>query len=458
MVSEAISRAGKGSTAGNPPGSESVRSSKSNFGDIMAKSLNSNVAVKNAAGRTDSSSIQTAQPQKQPFDGPEKTQTAEAADQLKMQEDSVETDNLPAEELDAVEEAAQQVADKMKELLGVSDEAFEEALAVLGLTVVELLQPSHLTQVLVQLTGAENAMTLLTDPSLSSDLKELLSFLGQQTDQLCEALDLPPQAVEALIERAAAGRQQPDPALEQPEQLMPEAAADIRQPEHAGSADKSQPATVEQVIASKITTQGQPAQKQESGMSGGGQHTNHAPADSLETGMTAGSVVQQLSQTFETAFTANLDAVNPADIVRQVVDTIRMTSTQLVQSMEIQLNPENLGKVNLLVTAREGVITAQITAENEQVKRAIESQIGTLKETFENQGLKVDAVEVTVQSHGFEANQSFNGQAGQQQESARTRRKLRLDELSGTDETSEEEKPAVQPLGRSENSSVEYTA
>ena len=43
--------------------------------------------------------------------------------------------------------------------------------------------------------------------------------------------------------------------------------------------------------------------------------------------------------------------------------------------MEIQLNPENLGKINLTVVAKDGMITAQLTAQNEAVKNAIENQI-----------------------------------------------------------------------------------
>ena len=46
--------------------------------------------------------------------------------------------------------------------------------------------------------------------------------------------------------------------------------------------------------------------------------------------------------------------VKPADIVRQVVDSIKLNVTSQLKSMEIALNPENLGKVNLLVSVREG--------------------------------------------------------------------------------------------------------
>ena len=70
--------------------------------------------------------------------------------------------------------------------------------------------------------------------------------------------------------------------------------------------------------------------------------------------------------------------------------------------MELQLQPENLGKLNLVIASRDGIITAQFMAENDVVKSAIENQIVMLKDNFEQQGLKVEAVEVMVQTHGFE--------------------------------------------------------
>ena len=71
------------------------------------------------------------------------------------------------------------------------------------------------------------------------------------------------------------------------------------------------------------------------------------------------------------------------------------------------LNPENLGSVHVTVTAKEGIITAELTATNEAVKKALENQMQILKENFNNQGIKVEAVSVTIESHSFEGNTSF---------------------------------------------------
>ena len=65
----------------------------------------------------------------------------------------------------------------------------------------------------------------------------------------------------------------------------------------------------------------------------------------------------------------------------------------------MQLNPENLGKVTVMLATEESGITAKITAETEMAKNAIEQQLTILKENFEKQGLKVTEIEVTIASH-----------------------------------------------------------
>ena len=89
-------------------------------------------------------------------------------------------------------------------------------------------------------------------------------------------------------------------------------------------------------------------------------------------------------------------SVTQTDIVRQVVDEIRVNLSKDVTSMTLQLNPEQLGKVQIHVSTKNGVMQAQIIAETEAAKAAVESGLAVLKEAFENQDLKVDAIEVMV--------------------------------------------------------------
>lgn len=446
MVSTAITGTAKGAQAGTEQlsagNTKNIRAG--NFGAVMAKSMGNN-AAKNTVNRTAGESVKTVQ------DSGEK-KDAVSSDNIKQHNDVDRMDDgKTVEEAGSkVNEAAENVAEKIEEKLDITDEELQEALAVLGLTMADLLQPANITKVVMQLTGAQDAVSLLTH----SDLKDILDFASQQFEQLSQELNLPEAKLEAVIEQTASLSEEARADLG--EKAVSETEADA-----ADDTKSAQQESLEEVIAQKVTVNHQPGSRQGTDhMAGGQQEKNQGPVPSegLNANAQAGNVVQQLGEAFETVFMADSQNLNPADIVRQIVDTVRITNTPLLQSMEIQLNPENLGKVNLLVTAREGVITAQITAENEQVKRAIESQVATLKESFESQGLKVDAVEVTVQSHGYEANQNFAQQEQQQRENTRTRRRIRPEELSALNEEEMTEENGLDILRTSENSSVEYTA
>ena len=128
--------------------------------------------------------------------------------------------------------------------------------------------------------------------------------------------------------------------------------------------------------------------------------------------------------------------------------------------MELQLQPENLGKLNLVISSRDGIITAQLMAENENVKNVIENQIVMLKDNFEQQGLKVDAVEVTVQTHGFEMGKNLEGseENSQNEEKHRNSRSLTLEEINaiiGDDEAADEDVLAAEMM-KATGGNVDY--
>ena len=118
---------------------------------------------------------------------------------------------------------------------------------------------------------------------------------------------------------------------------------------------------------------------------------------------------------------------------------MKVTISAETTSMEMQLNPENLGKVYVNISSNEGVVNAQFHATNEIVKEALETQIATLRENLNQAGVKVDAIEVTIASHEFERNLEQNQQNPEettdaQKEQMNKRRNLSvdsLDDLSG---------------------------
>ena len=170
----------------------------------------------------------------------------------------------------------------------------------------------------------------------------------------------------------------------------------------------------------------------------------------------ADNMISNITDTFADIITEGISTVKEADIVNQVIDSVKLMASRELTSMEVMLNPEHLGSVHITVTARNGIVSAQIAAQNEQVKTALENQMVTLREQFESQGLKVDAVEITVMAHSFEASQNF-GQSESERKQGESKVHRKLD-LSSFDDELEEDLESTAPAPKAEGSSVEYLA
>lgn len=101
-------------------------------------------------------------------------------------------------------------------------------------------------------------------------------------------------------------------------------------------------------------------------------------------------------------------SVNTTDIIRQIVDQISIAKTTGESVIEMQLNPENLGKLYINVTERNSEITARIAVSNETVKNALESQMAALRENLQDANIRVNDVEITIATHEFEQNLEQN--------------------------------------------------
>lgn len=150
--------------------------------------------------------------------------------------------------------------------------------------------------------------------------------------------------------------------------------------------------------------------------------------------------------------------VRSHEILEQVLEQVKVQLHQDSQSMEMQLFPEHLGKIQIHVVAKNGVLTAQIQAETDIAKEAIENNIQQLKDTLEQQNLKVESVEVSVGLSAFNQNSPKDGESKDAKESARqTRtRRLRLEDIDESD-LSQEEELAVAMM-QANGTNVDFTA
>ena len=409
----------------------SCSGSGSDFKKVMAASLAQNTAGagKNPADNklsvpiAEKSDAQTAKSSSQDVNAADagsnnKAQSVNGADKNELN--------------DKVNEA---VKDTIKDELDVSDEDIAKAMEVLGMTATDLLSVVKVTELVGELTGTD-AITLITDDDMLSRLTSVLDVVNAAQQDIADMSGVNVEDVSDVIATA-------------------NTEADVNKDVTDNVVSNNQPAAIEEslsdMLAKKITTDGSAKQQNNAG------EQNH----NTETyGSVADNMIQSMSDSFADIITEDTAYVSEADIVNQVIDQIKLTSGKELTSIEVMLNPERLGSVHVTVSAKNGILTAQIAAQNEQVKTALENQMTTLRENFENQGIKVDAVEITVMTHQFEAGQNFGQNESERKQSERKLNK-KLDLSAYDDEVDDEfsddelrRKDSIQ----NGNSSVEYIA
>ena len=154
-------------------------------------------------------------------------------------------------------------------------------------------------------------------------------------------------------------------------------------------------------------------------------------------------------------------SVNTTDIIRQIVDQISIAKTTGESVIEMQLNPENLGKLYINVTERNSEITARIAVSNETVKNALESQMAALRENLQDANIRVNDVEITIATHEFERNleQNAGNENGRQDGQQFTHQSSSNGGIrTGHNETASDEAGLAAQIMRDNGNSVDFIA
>lgn len=358
-----------------------------------------------------------------------------------------------------IADAVNDVKDKIKKELNVTDEDIANAMETLGITFIDLLQPEKLTQLVTQLTGSEDNLLFVTDADMFNKLNSILDVAAQGVQMISEELNVDSSDVLNVIDTAKDVLS----SMEDKAQTDDTAKTAVQQSSidyvtDDDTAKEMQPDTKEDALTTVIKEKLTVNVTENSGTDNSRNNMSDKKDNSTDMfNYVADNLSQGIKETIDSLAVDNESFINELDIARQVIDTVKVTAGQQLSSIEVMLNPENLGSVHVTVTAKDGIVTAQLTAQNEQVKHALENQIVNLKENFENQGIKVDAVEVTIQSHSFEAAYDGNHKDNKQ-ETHNNRHKIDISALFEDDDDLSDEEIRKNNLMNNENSSVEYSA
>lgn len=423
-------------------------------------------------------------------------------------------------DMQKVQELTGQVKESVQETMQVSEEEVEQAMETLGLGMLDLLLPQNLIRLVQELTGNTEVGALLTDGNFQAMMQEVTGLItgfqqdnGLNTAQFSDLLAQLSAQVDELEEKVKAllnldGSEQTTPQQtagmqeisESGTEQMPEgqmaAIAVEEQPQvqtvqnhlqnnpqnESGQVEASEPDQTTAVTAEELPEEFAQAKDQgEDAMAQGDMNKQQSQMQTDErktvtaehhAGMFGERAAVMNEQTIaaapETPQTSQTYSYVELDhLMNQLEGLARTFASAAGTTVEMQLNPENLGRLVLSVTEKHGNVTAQITASNEQVREALQTQMVELRSTLQAQGIKVEAVEVTVATHEFEQNLDGNTSAnGQMQEQAggqhagngngrRNFHRNSLDELSGL---MSEEEALVAQMMRDNGGTVDFTA
>ena len=388
-------------------------------------------------------------------------------DQMKMDDVSKSTGDMKDELISTVAED-----------LNVSEDDLITAMENLGMVWTDLLNQQNLADVAIELNVSADSTELLLNSDFQNALMDVNQILTDAAVKLGmdvnEFTDIVAQMTLVEPDEAAALNEVAGEALNSTVQTAEEAEttdngtvkADVVTKADAGQTKDKAYVVNENAVNSADDDMDAAGSSQDftgNSDSDGKQADAEGNNGILFAQDTAANVMAELNADDVNADYRPYMSTDTTELINQIVDNIRLNVSQDTTSIEMQLNPENLGRVYVHLSAKEGTVNAQFTATNEVVKEALEAQIVTLKENLNQAGVKVDAVEITVSSHEFERNleqdQSREEQEGEYQEAAAKQRRRNInmssmDELAGV---MTEEESLVAQMMRDNGNSVDMT-
>ena len=413
---------------------------------------------------------------------------------------SASDNGVSAEKISAVKEKLgafeEDVKNVLKEELNVTEEQITDAMAVLGMQITDLMDSKNLAALVTELTGCDDPMQLL----MTEGFQELMGSMEEISSALLEELGMSKEEFLAACDEILA--QNTEPVSEDVSEKQPVAETGVVSEKATDVTAQTEPETDRMEVAKRALTETTGTEKaapkqeettqtnqsveepdaetsvgtsadsdeQETSDLDFSDETENSNADAYmnnQTHVTEQHIQQQTRvDAPETANQAPVQTyVDVQDIMEQISTYTRVMSAGDTNVLEMQLNPENLGKIYIHVTEKAGTITAQISATNENVREALQAQVADLKTNLNQQGIKVDAVEVTIENHEFEQNLEQNAgreqkraEQEEEQRSAGNRRNINLADLDSLDGTMTEEESLTAKIMQENGNQMDVTA
>ena len=367
--------------------------------------------------------------------------------------DSLEDETLTDEDtnidqlIDEANKKADEILLAIQNMLNIPLDQITTTIENLDMQPTDLLDATNVSKLVLTLTEGTDEITLMTDEKLFTQVKMLMDQSDKQLANLAEDLGITVEEIKNKLNTSPMNQNEitNNDVLSVNVDNNQKSNQILNQEQMAGKANNNDTVIIK--TEEKST-------KQET-------QNEHRGAQDFSFSQ---SIMQQLKDAVSKIQDAKpLSYVSESEsIMEQVNEMLKVTMKDDMTEMEMQLHPASLGNVRVQVSSKDGMITASFVTQNETVKAALESQIVTLKDNLNEQGIKVEAVEVTVASHAFERNLNEEGEQSsrQMQEKKKSVRKINLAELSEESEDGllEQQDRIVADMMRKNGNTVDYTA
>lgn len=335
------------------------------------------------------------------------------------------------------DDISSQIVEKVTDDLDISEDELNNAMQLLGLTAMDLLNPANLAALYCEVTGSVSdpqALVLNADfTALFNDMSQIASENAAQLDLLSQltasddgeilnadiissddttdttesagSVNTPGKTADTSYDDTAALGQNINDTADEAVKVYDGSTKDgSYQNTDEGTASGE---TGNGVTSGQNTDKSQTKVQADSSLDNSDEHVlQHEDDAHSDNSALHVSVSEQLNTdtAFEVSQSQNRSHVDTTDIIRQIVDSISISNTTEESAIELQLTPESLGRMYINVSQKNSEITARIAVSNEAVKEALQTQMVNLKEALNNSGIRVNEVEITVASHEFERN------------------------------------------------------
>ena len=431
--------------------------STSNTKDASVKDTAQTDMIASASGTDASASAGTKQTQ-------ETGKKTSSASDVKVTETAKEEEVEPVideKTMEKIAEMLQMVKETIMEALNLSDEQFNQLLTEQGFTLENLIQPENLQQMILANSGQTDLLAVLTDENLADTMKLLIQKVedikadmgsGITEEQLKRLIDCINEKSDEFSTASGAMEAASDEHMAPVHNVTVSVENDTQGKTSVSDVGEIQQDTgaegVRNASNAENLSQEQANQQEENNQDIKAAERFDAFVENL-----AGAL-----DVNQTNFDGNMiHTTQLREIANQIIEQVKITIRPDQTSMELQLNPEHLGRVNLSVQSQNGIMTAHFIVQNDISREAIESQLHTLRETLNQQGIKVDAIEVTVSDYSFE--QGAGEQSGMPQggKNEKSRSRISLENLDGTQEEAQDSDD-MEEITEGMGSRIDYTA